>query len=82
MDANSVIKTVKDNGALGITVIALLWMNNRLNTVEERLYDCYKEYGLTEIIEPRTENEVFTIGRPVAVLPEKPKRKHEKDFRR
>jgi len=35
-----IIETIKKHGALGMTVIALIWMNSRLSFVEEKLFDC------------------------------------------
>lgn len=35
-----VLEAIKKHGALGMTVIALIWMNSRLSAVEERLFDC------------------------------------------
>jgi len=38
-----IIETIKKHGALGMTVIALIWMNSRLSSVEEKLFNCLSD---------------------------------------
>ena len=38
-----ILETIKKHGALGMTVIALIWMNSRLSSVEERLFQCLND---------------------------------------
>ena len=40
MEATTFVDIVKKHGVTGLLCICLLWMNNRLSSVEERLYDC------------------------------------------
>ncbi len=71
MTALDLLESVKKYGFTGATVVALFWMNNRLSSVEERLYDCYEDLRHTEIRMPerRTEPITHEPKRLVAVLP-------------
>lgn len=40
MDPITLTESIKKHGATTLLVVALLWMNNRLSEVEEKLYDC------------------------------------------
>lgn len=38
-----IIETIKKHGALGCTVVALIWMNSRLTSVEDKLFNCLSD---------------------------------------
>ena len=40
MTTIEIIKAVKDYGVNAVLVIAVLWMNSRMNDIEARFYDC------------------------------------------
>jgi len=71
MTALDVLESIKKHGFTGATVIALFWMNNRLSSVESRLYDCYDDLRHTEIRMPDRKTEPLTHNpkRLLAVLP-------------
>ena len=48
-------------------VIVILWMNARMNTVEERLYHCYDQLNLSEI-KPSNIPKDYSL-KLVAILP-------------
>ncbi len=37
------VKIIHKYGVTGLMACALLWFNDRLNSVEARLYDCYED---------------------------------------
>jgi len=55
-------------------VVAVIWLNSRLDTVEERLYDCWKDQLRQS--QPQTEKHFNPPEFRVAILPEpiKPRR--------
>lgn len=63
-----IIETIKKHGALGMTVIALIWMNSRLSSVEEKLYNCLSDKQ--EIHQASTHRgEIFIKTNLIAILP-------------
>lgn len=61
-------------------VIALIWMNSRLNLVEDRLYDCYNEQIIRNRAFNTQDKEIKLMPLQVAILPEpiKPKNDRQK----
>lgn len=71
MTSLDVLESIKKHGATGVMVVALVWMNNRLNFVEDRLYDCYDRIATSEIRLPSQQHREIPVRRKnlVAVLP-------------
>ena len=62
------IEFITKYGVNGLLVVALVWMNNRLDKVEEKLYDCYEQ----QIATTNTHKPIEPIKyKCYAVLPEK-----------
>jgi hypothetical protein len=68
-----ILETIKKHGALGMTVIALIWMNSRLNSVEDKLYNCLSENQ--EIRQASTHSKVEIKEKLIAILPNDRKNK-------
>jgi hypothetical protein len=69
-----IIETIKKHGALGMTVIALIWMNSRLSSVEERLFQCLNDRQ--EIKQAYTHrSEIYIKEKLVAILTNERKNK-------
>jgi hypothetical protein len=69
-----ILEIIKKHGALGMTVIALIWMNSRLSSVEERLFQCLNDKQ--EIKQASTHRgEIYIKENLVAVLPNERKNK-------
>jgi hypothetical protein len=49
-------------------VIVILWMNSRMNVVEERLFHCYDQLNLSEI-KPSERSSRIIITKQSAILP-------------
>jgi hypothetical protein len=85
MDLKAVLEALSKHGVRGLMVIALIWMNSRLNTVEERLYKCYDDkedlYFRTDKSVKNDNNKNFTYPAVlIAALPNDRKQKEdEKD---
>jgi len=63
-----ILETIKKHGALGMTVIALIWMNSRLSSVEERLFQCLNDKQ--EIKQASTHRgDIFIKTNLIAILP-------------
>lgn len=62
-----ITETIKKHGALGMTVIALVWMNSRLNSVEDKLFNCLS--ANQEIRQASTHSKVEIKEKLIAVLP-------------
>jgi hypothetical protein len=62
-----ITETIKKHGALGMTVIALIWMNSRLNSVEDKLFNCLS--ANQEIRQASTHSKVEIKEKLIAVLP-------------
>lgn len=43
MDPIAIIEGAKKHGISVLLIFALVWMNNRLSNVEEKLYDCLED---------------------------------------
>ena len=68
-----ILETIKKHGALGMTVIALIWMNSRLNSVEDKLYNCLS--ANQEIRQASTHSKVEIKEKLIAILPNDRKNK-------
>jgi hypothetical protein len=68
-----VLEAIKKHGALGMTVIALIWMNSRLSAVEERLFDCLSN----KVGQASTHSKIHVKNNLVAILPNE-RKKHIK----
>jgi hypothetical protein len=60
-------------GIKPLLLVAVLWLNNRLNTVEDRLYNCYTERVYRSV----TKEQTHEHAKLVAILPDKCKRVKE-----
>lgn len=72
-----IIEIIKKHGALGMTVIALIWMNSRLSSVEEKLFNCLSDKQEIRQATSHRSNQLIE-NRLVAVLPCEIKRKDVK----
>lgn len=43
MEIKAILELIKTYGVRGILILCLIWMNNRLNTVEEKMFDCFDD---------------------------------------
>jgi hypothetical protein len=68
-----ILETIKKHGALGMTVIALIWMNSRLNSVEDKLFNCLS--ANQEIRQASTHSKVEIKEKLIAILPNDRKNK-------
>jgi hypothetical protein len=74
-----IIETIKKHGALGMTVIALIWMNSRLSSVEERLFSCLNDRQ--EIKQASTHRgEIYIKTNLIAILPNERKNSIKRTF--
>ena len=72
-----ILETIKKHGALGMTVIALIWMNSRLSSVEERLFQCLNDRQ--EIKQASTHrSQILIKEKLVAILPNEQRKKNIK----
>lgn len=69
-----ILETIKKHGALGMTVVALIWMNSRLSAVEERLFDCLSK---SQVGQASTHNKINVKNNLIAILPNE-RKKHIK----
>jgi hypothetical protein len=72
-----IIEIVEKKGALGLTIVALIWMNNRLSNVEDKLYDCLKHPPkITQLDMSRKTHDNLLFQKPlmIAVLPNQKER--------
>jgi hypothetical protein len=68
-----ILETIKKHGALGMTVIALIWMNSRLTSVEDKLFNCLS--ANQEIRQASTHSKVEIKEKLLAILPNDRKNK-------
>jgi len=52
MNLDKTIEVIKKHGAIGVLCMWLVWMNLRLNTIEEKLFDCYEDRITVSYYEP------------------------------
>jgi hypothetical protein len=69
MDPIAVIEAAKKHGISVLLIFALVWMNNRLSNVEEKLYDCLEDRA--QASSPMSEKRYKHIEQTYAILPEK-----------
>ena len=67
------IETIKKHGALGMTVIALIWMNSRLSSVEDKLFNCLNDKQ--EIRQATHKSKIYIKNNLIAVLPNEKRNK-------
>jgi hypothetical protein len=62
---------IKKHGVLGVLCVWLFFMNNRLSTVEEKLYDCYDD---KIVMQHQANNSTIHLHeRIIAILPDERK---------
>lgn len=59
---------IKKHGVLGVLCVWLFFMNNRLSTVEAKLYDCYDDKIVMQ--NHSSNNTIHTTERIIAILPD------------
>jgi hypothetical protein len=65
---------IKKHGVLGVLCVWLFFMNNRLSTVEAKLYDCYDD---KIVMQHQASNTIKLQERIIAILPdEKNNKRH------
>ncbi len=73
MELGTTLSLIKKYGVNALMALALVWMNNRLNRFEDRLYDCYddkeKLYFRSNDISNSKHEDKATKTVLVAVLP-------------
>lgn len=70
MDPIALIEAAKKHGISVLLIFALVWMNNRLSDVEEKLYDCLE--ARTQVSEiPLSRKQQHELTYVAAVLPDK-----------
>lgn len=74
-----VVETIKKHGALGMTVIALIWMNSRLSSVEERLFQCLNDRQEVKQASNHR-NKEFKQYKLIAILPNERKNSIKRTF--
>lgn len=60
------VEVIKKYGATGLLAVIVFWQNERINKVEQMLFDCYKERIYTR-------NSAIERNQLYAVLPERKK---------
>lgn len=83
------IKAIKDYGVTAVLVFALVWMNAKMNQMDEkltviqnRLYDCFeqriKDNSMNSLFGRERETS-FNDVKIYGIIPEEPKVKNERD---
>lgn len=70
MDPIALIEAAKKHGISVLLIFALVWMNNRLSDVEEKLYDCLEERAQVSEI-PLSRKQQHEVSYIAAVLPDR-----------
>lgn len=70
MDPIALIEAAKKHGISVLLIFALVWMNNRLSNVEEKLYDCLEERAQASEV-PLSRKKHHEASYVAAVLPDK-----------
>lgn len=78
MDAQKLVDFIKKNGGLGVLCVWLVWMNFRLNSVEEKLFNCYESSRIKTSSYSRYYQ---TFTQPLAILPKEIKIKKDENNR-
>jgi hypothetical protein len=68
---SDLIKKIREQGPVfSLMFVAVIWLNNRLATVEQRLYECYGSRSTTEISIPDPIRESSGPVKYEAVIPD------------
>jgi hypothetical protein len=70
MDPIAIIEGAKKHGISVLLIFALVWMNNRLTDVEEKLYDCLEDRAQARQM-PLSRKQQHELTYVAAVLPER-----------
>lgn len=70
MDPIALIEAAKKHGISVLLIFALVWMNNRLSDVEEKLYDCLEARAQASEI-PLSRKQQHEVSYIAAVLPDR-----------
>lgn len=70
MDPIALIEAAKKHGISVLLIFALVWMNNRLSDVEEKLYDCLEARSQASEI-PLSRKQQHEVSYIAAVLPDR-----------
>lgn len=70
MDPIALIEAAKKHGISVLLIFALVWMNNRLSDVEEKLYDCLEARAQVSNI-PLSRKQQHEVSYIAAVLPDR-----------
>lgn len=77
------LETINKYGVTAVMLGALLWLNSRLSTVEQRLYDCYNSRimaaGQIAQIHKDYKKDPIERGQVYAILPERIRTKKERN---
>lgn len=80
MDANKLIEFAKVNSGAGVAIVLLFYFyngqNERLEKVEQKLFDCYMTKQVITQATNEAENVTYKFNKLIAVIPEK-RKKHE-----
>lgn len=60
------VEIIKKYGATGLLAVIVFWQNERINKVEQMLFDCYKERIYTS-------SDLLQVHDMYAILPDKKK---------
>jgi len=71
------LKLIKEHGVSAVLAFGLLWMNSRITTVEDKLFNCY-EARITERLYSKEHKDITEVTRPLAVLVTEPKIKRKR----
>tara|TARA_R110000772_G_scaffold268028_1_gene393900 strand:- start:150 stop:359 length:210 start_codon:yes stop_codon:yes gene_type:complete len=55
------LEIIKKWGVTGCLVVALFWMNGRLNGLETKLYDCYEKRVLKAYVDSFVDSELIAV---------------------
>lgn len=69
MNPTDILKAIRDYGINAILVVAVIWMNSRVNEVELKLYDCF-QHRIDEKWRNFYPNPQVTSMKNFAILPE------------
>lgn len=70
MDPITIIESAKKHGISVLLIFALVWMNNRLSNVEEKLYDCLEDRAQARST-PMSKKQYKHVDPTYAILPDK-----------
>jgi len=56
----------------GLLIFVVLWLNNRLETVESKLYDCYEDKAVMKS-SPMSDRKIYQPEKMYAILPSRSK---------